>query len=93
MVKVTESALQAMRPFSGKHQLILDAAGTIPLIVGDADKFDPAFFNISRAEAEVMDPQHRLFLQAAWHCLEDAGYAPSSFSDRRIAPTSVYGPK
>jgi acyl transferase domain-containing protein len=39
------------------------------------DQFDPAFFRLSRAEAETMDPQQRLFLQACWEALEDAGYA------------------
>ena len=42
----------------------------------DYDKFDPLFFNISPREAELMDPQERLFLQVAWHTLEDAGYTP-----------------
>ena len=41
----------------------------------DVDKFDPKFFNISPAEAELMDPQQRLFLQTSWNALEDAGYA------------------
>jgi amino acid adenylation domain-containing protein len=40
------------------------------------DEFDAPFFNIARAEAEMMDPQHRLFLQEAWKALEDAGYSP-----------------
>jgi amino acid adenylation domain-containing protein len=40
------------------------------------DEFDAPFFQIARSEAEVMDPQHRLFLQEAWHAIEDAGYAP-----------------
>ncbi|HKO58101.1 MAG TPA: SDR family NAD(P)-dependent oxidoreductase [Thermoanaerobaculia bacterium] len=38
------------------------------------DEFDPLFFNISPAEAELMDPQERLFLQHAWMAMEDAGY-------------------
>ncbi|MCG8569833.1 MAG: type I polyketide synthase, partial [Spirochaetes bacterium] len=42
--------------------------------INDVDKFDPLFFNISPREAELMDPQERLFLEAAWHALEDAGY-------------------
>ncbi|MBT2459199.1 SDR family NAD(P)-dependent oxidoreductase [Streptomyces sp. ISL-86] len=46
----------------------------------DADCFDPLFFNISPAEAEGIDPQHRLFLQEAYRAFEDAGYAPGSMS-------------
>jgi acyl transferase domain-containing protein/acyl carrier protein len=38
------------------------------------DEFDPLFFNISPREAEVMDPQERLFLQCVYETIEDAGY-------------------
>lgn len=48
----------------------------------DADKFDPLFFNISGMEAEVMDPQQRLFLEESWAALEQAGYANDSMSGR-----------
>ncbi|NJM14570.1 MAG: hypothetical protein HC896_03565 [Bacteroidales bacterium] len=34
----------------------------------------PKFFSISPKEAEVLDPQERLFLQHAWMAVEDAGY-------------------
>lgn len=40
------------------------------------DRFDSLFFNISPREAEVLDPQERLFLEVAWETLEDAGYHP-----------------
>jgi len=48
------------------------AAATIDHI----DCFDAGFFGITAREAEIMDPQHRLFLECAWHALEDAGCDP-----------------
>lgn len=42
--------------------------------IDDVDKFDPLFFNISPREAELMDPQERLFLETVWNTVEDAGY-------------------
>lgn len=42
--------------------------------IDEVDRFDPLFFNLSHAEAEVMDPQQRLFLEEAWRALEHAGY-------------------
>jgi polyketide synthase PksN len=45
-----------------------------------ADKFDPLFFNISPREARYVDPQERIFLQTAWHTLEDAGYTREKVS-------------
>ncbi len=49
------------------------------------DEFDPLFFNISPREAELMDPQERLFLQSAWHALEDSGYTRESLKNSKIA--------
>ena len=46
-------------------------------IDGLAD-FDPAFFGLSPAEAEIMDPQQRLMMMHVWAALESAGYAPRS---------------
>ncbi|WP_110932793.1 SDR family NAD(P)-dependent oxidoreductase [Paenibacillus bouchesdurhonensis] len=42
-------------------------------LLEDMDKFDPMFFHISPREAELMDPQQRLFLMEAWKALEDSG--------------------
>lgn len=54
------------------------AKGLLP----DADLFDASFFGFSRGEAELMDPQHRVFLECAWEALEDAGIVPQSFAGR-----------
>ncbi|HXR43940.1 MAG TPA: beta-ketoacyl synthase N-terminal-like domain-containing protein, partial [Pseudolysinimonas sp.] len=42
-------------------------------LLEDVGRFDPEFFGVSPREAEVMDPQLRLFLEVAWAALEDAG--------------------
>jgi len=52
--------------------------------IDDIDKFDPLFFNISPTEAKYIDPQHRIFLQAAWHALEDAGYDVERLPSRKV---------
>jgi amino acid adenylation domain-containing protein len=56
-------------------------------ILKDADCFDAAFFGIHPKEAEVMDPQQRLFLETCWHALERAGYAPNQIR----AAVGVFG--
>ena len=48
------------------------------------DEFDPLFFNISPREARLMDPQERLFLETAWHTVEDAGYTRAALSERAV---------
>jgi amino acid adenylation domain-containing protein len=58
-------------------------AGTV---LDGADRFDAAFFNITPREADILDPQHRLFLECAWEVLERAGYDPQ----RHPHPIGVY---
>ncbi len=48
----------------------------------DAALFDAAFFGIPPKEADVLDPQHRLFLECASDALEDAGCNPDTYSGR-----------
>lgn len=48
-------------------------------ILEDVDLFDAAFFGYTPMEAEVMDPQHRVFLECAWEALDDAGYDPETY--------------
>src|SRR5829696_1920652 len=52
-----------------------------------ADRFDAEFFGFSPREAELMDPQQRLFLECAWQACEDAGYDPHAYAGR----IGVYG--
>jgi phthiocerol/phenolphthiocerol synthesis type-I polyketide synthase E len=49
-------------------------------IVRDADMFDAAFFGFNPAEAAVLDPQQRLFMECAWAALEDAAYDPAAYT-------------
>ncbi|MFK7913288.1 MAG: amino acid adenylation domain-containing protein [Pseudomonadales bacterium] len=49
--------------------------------------FDPAFFGISVRDAELMDPQQRVFLESCWSALEDSGYA----ADRYEGAIGVWG--
>ena len=44
------------------------------------DYFDASFFGFTAVEAEVTDPQVRLFHEYAWAALEDAGYVPDEYS-------------
>ncbi len=44
--------------------------------LAEADCFDHAVFGLNPRDALILDPQHRVFLQCAWHALEHAGYAP-----------------
>ena len=48
-------------------------------ILKDAEWFDTDFFGLNPKEAEVTDPQQRLFLEASWEALENAGYDPARF--------------
>ncbi|HEY2739308.1 MAG TPA: type I polyketide synthase, partial [Thermoanaerobaculia bacterium] len=52
------------------------ASGVVP----GTEMFDAPFFGFSPREAEIMDPQQRLFLEQAWTALENAGYDSESFS-------------
>ena len=48
-------------------------------VITDADKFDAGFFGINPRVAALMDPQQRVFMEAAWSALEDAAYDPAQF--------------
>ena len=39
-------------------------------VLADADKFDATFFGLTPRDAELTDPQHRVFLETCWTALE-----------------------
>lgn len=48
-------------------------------VVAGTDRFDAAFFGMTAREAELLDPQDRVFLECAWEALEHAGYHPGTY--------------
>lgn len=44
----------------------------------EIDKFDYEYFNLSPREAELMDPNQRIFLETAYTAIEDAGFSKAS---------------
>lgn len=48
-------------------------------VLPDVDLFDAELFRITSDEAEILDPQHRVFLECAVEALENAGYDPGAF--------------
>jgi acyl transferase domain-containing protein len=52
--------------------------------IDDIDKFDTDFFQISSKEAELMDPQQRIFIQAVYNALEDAGHSAKELRGKNI---------
>ncbi|MEO7324485.1 MAG: SDR family NAD(P)-dependent oxidoreductase [Dokdonella sp.] len=49
----------------------------------EVDKFDALFFGISKREAQMMDPQQRIFLETVWKAIEDSGHRVSDLSGTR----------
>jgi amino acid adenylation domain-containing protein len=49
-------------------------------IIDGADMFDAGFFGFNPRNAELMDPQQRVFLEIAWEVLEKTGYLPQKYS-------------
>jgi acyl transferase domain-containing protein len=48
-------------------------------VLAGVEYFDASFFNFTPNEAEITDPQLRMFMECSWHALEDAGYDASRY--------------
>jgi acyl transferase domain-containing protein len=51
-------------------------------VIDDVEWFDAALFGVSPREAEILDPQHRIFLETCHSALQDAAYDPAAFEGR-----------
>jgi acyl transferase domain-containing protein len=56
-------------------------------VLEDIDRFDARFFGMLPREAELMDPQHRVFLELCWEAMEHAGHD----AQRYAGAIGVYG--
>jgi phthiocerol/phenolphthiocerol synthesis type-I polyketide synthase E len=63
---------------------VLDDPGFVPRhpVLEGVDLFDARFFKVASREADMMDPQHRLFLTSSHRAIEDAGYDPKRYAGR-----------
>jgi len=50
--------------------------------VDGIEYFDRQVFNYTAKEAQLLDPQQRLFLECVWEALENAGYPPTACPGR-----------
>jgi len=77
-----DEAVESDALSAGANAQLVKARG----ILEGVELFDAAFFGYSPRDAEILDPQHRLFLECGWEALEDAGIDPS----RSRGPVGVY---
>lgn len=68
---------------AGLEAELIDRPNYVPANASlpDIDLFDADFFGMTPREAEITDPQHRVFLTCAWEALEDAGYDPDDLGE------------
>ncbi len=76
----------AIRPLTAEELAVVSPAvrthpGFVPVTapLADVEAWDAEFFGFQQREAEITDPQHRLFLECAWAAMEDAGYDPRAY--------------
>jgi polyketide synthase PksM len=73
----------AVGPLPAQRQPLMlgDSRGLPPAgWLTDVAGFDAPLFQISPREAELLDPQQRLFLEVAWEALERSGLAPTGLA-------------
>jgi amino acid adenylation domain-containing protein len=56
-------------------------------VIDGVELFDAGFFGVTPLEAQLLDPQHRHFLEVCWTALEHAGYVPEAAP----GPIGIFG--
>ncbi|WP_240732631.1 MULTISPECIES: polyketide synthase [Dyella] len=56
-------------------------------VIDGVEDFDAGFFSMSAREADLTDPQQRVFMELCWECMERGGYVP----DAQAKPVGVFG--
>ena len=84
LTRFSEEELRAAGLGSGQ----IEDARRVPVggPLDGADLFDADFFQLAPSQAQVLDPQQRLFLECSWQALEAAGCDPSTVP----GPVGVY---
>lgn len=83
------------REIEGKSKdSIIKAKG----VLEESEMFEASFFNYTPEEADLMDPQMRVFHECSWEALEDAGYNPYKYEGAigvygGASPNPFYAPK
>ncbi len=78
-----ELARAGTDPELRRHPRFVAARG----VLDGVEELDAPFFGYTPRQAELTDPQHRLFLESCWQALERAGHDPARFAGR----IGVYG--
>jgi acyl transferase domain-containing protein len=80
--------VESLRPFTdeevkaaGIDESWTKMPGFVPAgtVLDDVELFDAPFFGFSARDAEIIDPQQRIFLETAWEAVERAGYDPDTY--------------
>ncbi|UED82968.1 type I polyketide synthase [Streptomyces profundus] len=77
---ITEFTEGELRDAGVPPELLADPAYVrAGAVIDGVEEFDAELFGVNPREAQILDPQHRLFLEHAWAALEDAGCDPARF--------------
>ncbi|WP_051772303.1 type I polyketide synthase [Saccharothrix sp. NRRL B-16314] len=77
ITRFTDEELKA----AGVPAELLDDPGYVKAggVLDGIELFDAGFFGVTPKEAQILDPQHRLFMEHSWEALEDAAVDPTRF--------------